>query len=281
MSAVASQREYSFTDRDFERVRELVAEHTGINLTEAKKDLVYGRLSKRLRAHGLKSFSDYTDMVAAGSADEMEHFTNAITTNLTSFFREAHHFDYLENTILPELRKRNAARRRIRIWSAGCSTGEEPYSISMSVHDAFPELSSWDLKILATDLDSNCVQTAANGVYAADRIEGLSKARKKRWFQDGKDELQGQVMVDEKLKSIITFKQLNLMKQWPMRGPFDVIFCRNVVIYFDKSTQRVLFDRYAKLVPPGGHLILGHSESLHNVTDKFELFEKTIYRRVA
>ncbi len=274
-----SQREYAFTDADFKRLRHLVSEHTGISLSEAKRDLVYGRLSKRLRAHGLNSFSAYTDYLTSNPDTEFEEFTNAITTNLTSFFRESHHFDYLRESVLPELKNRNQGNRRIRIWSAGCSTGEEPYSIAISLMESFPELDNWDVRILATDLDTNCLQHAAAGIYGLERVETMSKDRLRRWFRKGRGELADKVQVDNKLKELITFKQLNLMGEWPMRGPFDIIFCRNVVIYFDKPTQRVLFDRYAKLASDDAHLFLGHSESLFNVTEKFKLIAKTVYRR--
>jgi chemotaxis protein methyltransferase CheR len=274
-----SQREYAFSDTDFNRLRSLVSEHTGISLSDAKRDLVYGRLSKRLRAHGLTSFSAYAEFLSENLGDELQEFTNAITTNLTSFFREAHHFDYLRDHVFPELRARKPNNHRIRIWSAGCSTGEEPYSIAISVLESFPELKNWDVKILATDLDTNCVQHGSAGVYAQERVESMSQDRLRRWFRKGSGEFEGKVLVDEKLKELITFKQLNLMSEWPMRGPFDVIFCRNVVIYFDKSTQRMLFDRYAELVADDAHLFIGHSESLFNVTEKFKLLNKTIYRR--
>lgn len=272
-------REYAFSDGDFNRLRNLVADHTGISLSDAKKDLVYGRLSKRLRALGLTSFSTYADHIADDVGDEIENFTNAITTNLTSFFRESHHFEHLEKIVLPALKISNAKSRRIRIWSAGCSTGEEPYSIAISVIEADPELANWDVKILATDLDSNCVRHAAAGIYDHERIESLPDERRCRWFRKGSGEFEGKVLVDHQLQDMITFKELNLMHDWPIRGPLDVIFCRNVIIYFDKATQRVLFKRFARLVADDAYLYLGHSESLFNVTEQFKLLERTIYRR--
>ncbi|TDJ66743.1 MAG: chemotaxis protein CheR [Proteobacteria bacterium] len=274
-----NEREYAFSDGDFNRLRNLVADHTGISLSDAKKDLVYGRLSKRLRALGLTSFSTYADYVADDVGDEIENFTNAITTNLTSFFRESHHFEHLEKIVLPILKMSNAKSRRIRIWSAGCSTGEEPYSIAISVIEADPELANWDVKILATDLDSNCVRHAAVGIYDHERIESLPDERRCRWFRKGSGEFEGKVLVDHQLQDMITFKELNLMHDWPIRGPFDMIFCRNVIIYFDKATQRVLFKRFARLVADDAYLYLGHSESLFNVTEQFKLLERTIYRR--
>lgn len=275
-----NQRDYAFSDSDFHQLRNLVSEHTGISLSDAKKDLVYGRLSKRVRAHSMDSFADYANFLSQNPGDELEHFTNAITTNLTSFFREAHHFDFLQRQALNEIKQRNSHSKRIRIWSAGCSTGEEPYSIAVSLLESFPDLGNWDVKILATDLDTNCVQHARDGVYTEDRVTGIDANQLRRWFEKGSGALEGKVRVHKKLRELITFKSLNLMREWPMRGPFDIVFCRNVVIYFDKPTQQILFNRMADLMPAGTLLFLGHSESLHNVTDKFELLEKTIYRRV-
>ena len=282
MAAVAEEqreREFHFTDKEFNFIRKMVGERTGIVLSDAKRQMVYGRLSRRLRQLGLKTFSDYCDLLGNGDENELVEFTNAITTNLTSFFRENHHFEYLTNTLFPALIKANAQTRRVRIWSAGCSSGEEPYSIAMCVRESFPA-NGWDVKILATDLDSNMVQRAKEGIYTLERVEGLSEKRMKRWVKQGKGENQHLVKMSSQLQEIITFKQLNLMHEWPMRGPFDVIFCRNVVIYFNKDTQRNLFDRYANLIAHDGHLFIGHSESLHNVSNKFKLLGKTIYQKV-
>lgn len=271
-------RDFHFTDKDFNFIRALVAEKTGIVLSDAKRDLVYGRLSRRLRQLGIKRFADYCRLLQDGDEDEMVQFTNAITTNLTSFFREAHHFDYLGATLLPTLEKEKP-NRKIRIWSAGCSTGEEPYSISMTIKEKCPRLAGWDLKILATDLDSNVLAKAQAGIYEHSRVEDLSRERLRRWFRKGRGVNEGSAKVSAELQELITFRQLNLMQEWPMQGPFDVIFCRNVVIYFDKATQRTLFNRYADLLVDGGHLFVGHSESLFKVTDRFELIGKTVYRK--
>ena len=274
----ALQRDFHFTDKDFTFIRALVAEKTGIVMTEAKRDLVYGRLSRRLRHLGIPRFSDYCRLLEAGDEDELVQFVNAITTNLTSFFREAHHFDYLGGSLLPRLEKENAGRR-LRIWSAGCSTGEEPYSIAMTLREQCPRLAGRDVKILATDLDSNVLARAAAGVYDQARVEDLPRERLRRWFRKGRGGNAGTVKVSTDLRDLITFRQLNLMGSWPMKGAFDIIFCRNVVIYFDKPTQRTLFNRYADLLVEGGHLFVGHSESLFKVTDRFELIGKTVYRK--
>ncbi len=273
-------RDFDFTDRDFEKVRNLVKSHTGISLSNAKKDMVYSRLSRRLRNLGIDKFSDYCNLVEGGDDAELIKFTNAITTNLTAFFREDHHFQYLAKTLVPELIRKNQLDRRIRIWSAGCSTGEEPYSLAMTMKESMPSNETWDLKILATDLDSDVLQKASNGVYSSDRINGLSNNRKKRWFLNGKGDNEGTVRVRPELQEIITFKQLNLLQEWPTKGPFDFIFCRNVVIYFDKDTQKVLFDRYANVLINDAHLFIGHSESLFKVSDRFKLLGQTIYKKI-
>ncbi|VAX03918.1 Chemotaxis protein methyltransferase CheR [hydrothermal vent metagenome] len=272
------EREFVFTDGDFEFIRQLVAEKTGIVLNDAKRNLVYSRLSRRLRQLGQEHFSDYCNLLKAGDDGELVNFTNAITTNLTSFFRENHHFDYLRDTLLPELMQ-DKADRRLRCWSAGCSTGEEPYSIAMVLRETLPE-KGWDVRLLATDLDSDVVAKAQCGIYTQERVNGISPKRLRRWFLRGKADNDGMVQVRPPLRELIAFRQLNLMQEWPISGPLDFIFCRNVVIYFDKPTQKVLFDRYAELLPVGGHLFIGHSESLFKVSDRFKLIGKTIYRKV-
>ena len=274
------EKEFHFSDKEFKFISDLVGERTGIVLSSAKRQMVYGRLSRRLRQLKMTKFSEYCDMLTSGHEEELIEFTNAITTNLTAFFRENHHFEYLKDTVLPELIKRNANTKRLRIWSAGCSSGEEPYSIAMCVREALPRSAGWDIKILATDLDSNMVQRGKNGVYTYERVEGLTAARMKRWVKKGKGENADKVRMSDELRELITFKELNLMESWPIKGPFDFMFCRNVVIYFNKDTQRILFDRYADLLIPKAHLFIGHSESLNKVSDRFDLIGKTIYQKV-
>lgn len=266
-------------DRDFADIRKLIKEMTGISMDETKRQLVYRRLIGRLKANDCQDFRSYLEFLSLGDATELEIFTNAVTTNLTSFFRESHHFDFLAKTIVPQVETENASTRRFRIWSAGCSTGEEPYSIAITLREEMAMKSGWDTKILATDLDSNVLEKCRQGVYARKRLEQLSNARIDRWFSPLNTDEKNVLKAKPELRNLITFKQLNLMQQWPMKGPFDVIFCRNVIIYFDKATQKVLMDRYAKLLKDGGYLILGHSESLFNVTDRFELLQKTIYKK--
>lgn len=273
-------KQFSMSDRDFEQIRAVIKDLTGINMSDSKRQLVYRRLSARLKATGIGTFQGYLDYLKQGDPAELEQFTNAVTTNLTSFFRENHHFEFLQKTVIPEAVTRSTrGDRRLRIWSAGCSTGEEPYSIAITLRESLKDLKNWDAKVLCTDLDSDVINTCKAGVYSMQRVEKLSRERLRRWFMKSRG-LDGEVVkVNEQLRELLTFKQLNLMHDWPMKGPFHLIFCRNVIIYFDKPTQRVLIDRYADILVDGGYLILGHSESLFNVSDRFKLIGNTIYRK--
>jgi len=272
--------DFALSNSEFDRLRELVREHTGIALSDAKRQLVYSRLARRLRALQLPSFAEYIQLLERGEAKELEEFTNAVTTNLTSFFREPHHFDYLGQEMLPAMVKRNGGLRRMRIWCCAASTGEEPYSIAMVLREAGALLAGWDVKLLATDLDSAVLAHGSAGIYANERFENVNRKRVERFFDKGTGKQAGKLRAREELRSLITFRQLNLMHGWPMRGPFDAIFCRNVIIYFDKPTQRALFERMATLQKPGDFLFLGHSESLYRVSDRYELVGRTIYRRL-
>jgi len=277
---VVASGEFEFSDQDFQHIRRIINEVAGISLADSKRELVYSRLSRRLRQLGLRRFEDYCTLLESGAdTAELSEFVNALTTNLTSFFREPHHFDFLAGELLPTLvRERGLTNRRLRIWSAGCSTGEEPYTIAMVVRETLPT-AGWDIKILATDLDSNVLSTAQRGIYDWDRVKDLPEARRRRWFLKGCGAREGQVRVAPALCDLITFRRLNLMEEWPMSGAFDIVFCRNVVIYFDKPTQRVLFDRFADRLIEQGYLFVGHSESLFKVTERFAPLGKTIYRR--
>jgi chemotaxis protein methyltransferase CheR len=278
--ASVRQQEFVFEQSDFEHLRELIKQTTGINLADSKKQLVYGRISRRLRHLGLASFGAYRRLLETGGGSELSEFCNAMTTNLTAFFRESHHFDYLRDKILKPLRDDPRGSRRLRIWSAACSSGEEPYCIAMTVCEAIPEWRKWDIKILATDVDSAMVEFARRGIYGADRIKGLSERRLREFFGSEGGAASATYTVTPQLAQLITFKQLNLMHALPMRGPLDAIFCRNVIIYFDKETQRELFERVAPLQRAADHLFLGHSESLFKVSQRYELIGRTIYRRV-
>jgi chemotaxis protein methyltransferase CheR len=273
----ARARDYQLSDREFQVIRRLVRKLTGIALAESKRELVYGRLVRRLRRLQLSGFGEYIALLEGGEPAELEQFTNAITTNLTSFFREAHHFEFLRDTAFPEIAARNPAARRLRIWSAGCSSGEEPYSLAIVLQESIARFRGWDVKILATDLDSQVLGSAVAGEYPADRFEKMSTARRDRWFRPNAD---GAFVAAPELKALITFKPLNLMGAWPFRGPFDVVFCRNVIIYFDKPTQQALFERIGQLQRAQDFLCIGHSESLFNVSEQYQLVGKTIYRRL-
>jgi chemotaxis protein methyltransferase CheR len=227
-----TQREYDFSVTDFERVRKLIYARAGISLNATKQNMVYSRLSRRLRALDMDSFSAYLDGLEAGESHEWQEFVNALTTNLTSFFREAHHF--------PVLHERVAAigREPLRIWCAAASTGEEPYSIAMTATEARPVGAPRPL-ILATDIDTNVLATARRGVYREDALKNVSPEQRRRFFLRGRDANAGMVRVRPELSALIEFKPLNLLSpKWPMSEPFDIIFCRNVMIYFDKPTQR-------------------------------------------
>jgi chemotaxis protein methyltransferase CheR len=277
LEGTARLREFAFDDQDFEAISAQMKAATGINLTRQKRELVYGRLAVRLRALGIRTFREYRRIVAA-DAHEQVRMCNAITTNLTAFFREPHHFEHLRDQVLPAFREQ-AGERRLRIWSAGCSSGEEPYSIAMTVLEIMPEALKWNVRVLATDLDSDVLSIAATGEYPEERVKGLSDGRLRRFFTEHKERGISRFVVRPEVRALVTFKQLNLMKPLPMSGPLNVIFCRNTVIYFDKDTQRDLFTRIAPLQRPGDLLYLGHSESLLSVSTDYESIGRTTYLR--
>ena len=267
-------KEFLCTDRDFKDIANLVYNACGIVLGDHKREMVYSRLARRIRALKLNDFKAYLAYLDTHKDQEFDAFINAITTNLTSFFREVHHFEFIKSELIPNLIKANKDTKRIRIWSAGCSTGEEPYSLAMTLNNAFP--SNWDVKILATDLDSNVLEKAQKGVYTAANVNGLDATHLKRWFLKSKD---GEhYKVKDKLRERISFKRLNLLQDWPMKGPFDLILCRNVVIYFDKETKDHLFKRYANILSDHGYLFLGHSESMGKEHSNYKNLGKTMYQ---
>lgn len=270
-------REFKMTDANFKAIRETVYKSAGIVLGDHKREMVYSRLARRLRALNIDDFASYLAYLDGHQEQEFSHFINAITTNLTAFFRENHHFEYLSNDIVPNLRRWHANDKRIRVWSAGCSTGEEPYSIAMTLGPIFNQ-PGWDFKILATDLDSNVLTKGKSGIYTANNVEGMDKDKQKKWFV--RSTTSDNFKVKPELQKMISFKRLNLLQKWPMSGPFDVIFCRNVVIYFDQETKNTLFHRYAGMLRPGGYLFLGHSESMHRQNNEFEALGQTIYRKI-
>ncbi|MDJ0833298.1 MAG: protein-glutamate O-methyltransferase CheR [Gammaproteobacteria bacterium] len=271
------EREFKFTREDFDYLRKIVTESTGIIANEDKYTMYYSRLARRVRKLGLSDFTEYRQYLRNNSDTELMELVNSVTTNLTSFFRENHHFEFLKNTFVPSLKQRG--ERKIRIWSAGCSTGEEPYSIAMSLAQAIPDHASWDIKILATDLDSNVISKAASGIYGQERVEGIDPLLLRSYFKRGKATNEGFVKVNPELMRMIEFKQLNLLHSWPIGYKMDCIFCRNVVIYFDKETKNQLVERYAEQMIDNGYLFMGHSESLFKSTDRFKLLGQTIYQK--
>ena len=273
------QGEIALSDREFSRVKARVYAQAGISLSDAKRTLVVSRLSKIVRQLRLASFDAYLDYLERGSNErDQQDFINALTTNLTRFYREDHHFEHLVSYVgqLMERRPRMGpdGKPKLRIWSAGCSTGPEPYTVGMCLYAAHPELKRWDFKILATDIDTNVLAKAATGVYPENELNGLSAERQRQFERVG----DGTVRVPAAIRSLVSFKPLNLMTAWPMKGPFDAIFCRNVAIYFDKPTQGELFGRLGKLIVPEGFLYIGHSENLGSGSEGFRLVGKTIYQ---
>jgi len=264
-------REFAFTDIDFERVRKMIYQHAGISLSPVKRDMVYSRLVRRLRATGKPGFAAYLDHLDRGDDAEWERFVNALTTNLTSFFRESHHFP-----IFAEHLKKIGSSRPIKVWCSAASTGEEPYSIAMTVLETFG--SAANVSIVASDLDTSVLETAARGVYPQDRVDKLEPERLRRFFLKGTGAQEGMVSVRPELKAMISFQRINLLDaSWPVRGPLDVIFCRNVMIYFDKPTQYKILSRFAPLMQDEGLMFAGHSESFLHAADLFKSLGKTVY----
>jgi len=274
--ALAESREFAFARSDFERVRSLIHGRAGISLAPAKRDMVYSRLVRRLRALRLDSFDEYLGRLDDPAHPEWEAFTNALTTNLTAFFREPHHFE-----ILAEHLRSQPRGATLRLWCSASSTGEEPYSMAMTAIEAFGREDP-PVRILATDIDTQVLATAERGVYPLERIERMSEARRQRFFRRGNGAMEGYCRITEPLRRLVSFRPLNLLADhWPMRGPFQAIFCRNVMIYFDKPTQHRLLGRLAPLLTPDGLLFAGHSESFFHAADVVSPCGRTVYRRAA
>jgi chemotaxis protein methyltransferase CheR len=258
--------EFLFTEEDFDRIAKMLHDDAGIYLPEAKATLVYSRLAKRLRALGLESFRDYCAILTEDggrAADERQQMLAALTTNVTRFFREPHHFDHLKAKVLPTLL--DAAKRggRVRLWSAACSTGPEPYSMALTVLSLMPEAAQYDVRILATDIDPNVVAEGKRGVYRADSVEPIPQEMRARWMRRVSDDREMAWSVGDEMRKLVSFRELNLIGPWPMKGPFDAIFCRNVVIYFEDETQARVWQRFKPLLTPQGRLYIGHSERLN------------------
>ena len=257
---------------DFRRVRQIAYERAGLAIPAGKEGLVRSRLSKRLRERRIGSFSAYLNAVAADSnGEEMVKLIDLLTTNKTDFFREPAHFDYLLAKVMPAIM---AARKPLRIWSAGCSTGEEPYTLSMLLKESLPE--RYDFRILATDISTRVVAAARKGEYTDEQLSDVSRERQVRWFAKSSP---GHATAVPELRAPISFAHLNLMATWPMTGPFDVILCRNVMIYFDKPTVTRLVNRFHDLLAPGGHLFIGHSESLTAIEHRYRYVQPAVYAK--
>jgi chemotaxis protein methyltransferase CheR len=267
-------REFVFTGADFHRIKKLIHEHAGISLASSKQEMVYSRLARRLRVNNLTRFSDYIALLEKKGKGEWQAFVNSLTTNLTSFFREPHHFAELARFV----EGRRSRRERLTIWCNASSTGEEPYSIAMTVADVYGSFTP-PVTIIATDVDTSVLEKASAGVYARDRLEKLSGDQVRRFFLPGTYE--GTVKVRPELRALLTFRQVNLLDAtWPVRGPIDAIFCRNVMIYFDRVTQRRVLQKLAPLLRGDGLLFAGHSESFLHSEDIVRLRGNTVYERV-
>ncbi len=275
--------EFPFTQTDFRTIAGLVHEHSGIVLGAHKRDMVYSRLARRLRALRLKSFREYCALLDSGTgADEIGSLINAITTNLTKFFREPHHFEHFQNRVLADIwRSAPVEKPRVRVWSAACSTGEEPYSIAMTaMASQLAAGRDWNFRILATDLDTAVLNKAGTGLYPHAALGEVPVQMREPSFERPAGARDGSVRVAPDVQSLVTFKQLNLLGSWPMKGPFDAIFCRNVMIYFDANTKSTLIDRLCAMLKNGGWLYVGHSESLLDQQKRFKLCGHAIYQKI-
>ncbi|RDV03505.1 CheR family methyltransferase [Undibacter mobilis] len=268
-------REFHFSDADFRGLVDLAYKFAGIALSDSKRNLVYSRLSRRLRTLGMKTFSTYREYLEE-TESERENFINAISTNLTKFFRESHHFDHFREQIAVPF-SRNRSTNRLRVWSAGCSSGEEPHTIAMVLKREIRDVERQDVRILATDIDTEMVARGTRGEYPENSLDEVPRAYQEYFERTSKPNT---LVVDRAVRSLIAFKRLNLMETWPFKGPFDAIFCRNVMIYFDGPTKAQLIERFTEKIRPGGFLYIGHSESLNGAHPGISLVGRTIYRRV-
>ena len=267
---------YSITEADFHWVRKRIKTEAGIDISPSKIDLVTGRISRRLRTLGFDEFSEYRELLESGqNQQEASEFVNILTTNVTSFFREPHHFDRLKEFFLEENTK-----EVFRVWSAGCSSGEEPYSIAMALSDVRTARSGLrEIKVLGTDIDTQILEQARRGIYPIDKLPSLESSELKRCFLKGKAKHTGSAKLKTEIMSLVAFRKLNLMNVWPFKKTFDCIFCRNVMIYFDKPTRDKLVTRFAGALNPGGRLFIGHSEAIDSDHELLEPLGQTVYRR--
>jgi chemotaxis protein methyltransferase CheR len=270
--------EFAFTQVNFEQIAALLHAQAGISLSDSKSTLVYSRLAKRIRALGLDSFDAYCALVTAPEGeDERGRMLNALTTNLTRFFREPHHFDHLRDEVLAPIAKQLRAGGRLRLWSAGCSSGQEPFSMALTVLSVIPEAAELDVRILATDIDTDMVADGRAATYSDELIGPIPAALRSAWLERDPDN-RSLWRLGSAARSLVTFNQLNLMGAWPVKGPFQAIFCRNVAIYFDEPTQEKVWSRFAPLLSPGGRLYIGHSERLGGAGGSYVNDGLTVYR---
>jgi chemotaxis protein methyltransferase CheR len=272
---------FDLTEKEFLLFKDLIYRETGISMSDKKKKLIVARLSKRLRILQLSSFTEYYQYLqeSPDAEEEIVNLINRVTTNKTDFFREKHHFDFLMSELFPQMisEGRRNGMHKLRIWSAGCSSGEEPYTLAMTILEAFKAERGWDIKILATDLDTEILQKAIAGVYPTQAITPVPREYLSRYFNRTGENY----AVSDACKSLISFRRLNLMDEaFPLKNPFDIIFCRNVIIYFDAQTKDSLLTRYHKHLKNNGHIFIGHSESLMHLKSKFRYLKHTIYQKV-
>ncbi len=269
---IGTLRDFKYSDIDFHRIRKLIYQHAGISLSETKSDMVYGRVGRRLRSLGLQSFSQYLDYLESKeSTSEWQEFTNALTTNLTSFFREEHHFPVLHDFL-------TAHEGPVNIWCCAASTGEEPYSIAMTACEAYGSLTP-PVKIIATDIDTNVLKFAQSGIYQMEKIKNTSQLQREQFFLRGSGAQAGSAKIKNEIKDLVSFSQLNLLdRDWSLIHTFDIVFCRNVMIYFDKSTQSKILNHFIQHMKPNALIFFGHSENFLHVSPAFKLQGKTVYQ---
>ncbi len=275
-------KEVVLSEEDFRLISDIVYKHCKINLHTGKKELVRARLAKRLRQGNFNNFREYLKYVLEDKTGrEFSNLIDSLSTNLTSFFREKQHFDFLEEKFLPSIieRKKKNKDFRIRGWSAGCSSGEEVYSIAITLLEAFEKNGQWDIKILGTDISTRMLETARKGYYDAERVASVPAQQRNRYLLSKRENNSKVFEVSSALRNVVVFRHLNLMESWPLKGPLDFIFCRNVMIYFDKPTQQNLIDRYWDMLDSGAVLFTGHSESLTGIKHKFKYIQPTIYMK--
>lgn len=274
-------REFEFTDNDFAFIAQLVGRESGIVLTDNKREMIYGRMSRRLRSLGLTTFKEYRSYLESSQGHaELSEMINALTTNLTKFFRENHHFSHLDEAILtPALSRAPGRSIRLRIWSAGCSSGQEPFSIAMTVAERIPDFARHDIKILATDLDSNMISRCRGGEYSSSEVESIPAHLRSKWLTPT-DSSKSRYVFDDALRKMITFNTLNLLRDWPMKGMFDAVFLRNVIIYFNNETQSQVVEKIHDLLSPDGFLYLGHSENMARISPRFANHGHTIHSKI-